>query len=277
MVGDNFYPGGLRDVNDPRFEEIFEMPFHGSHGVFHPVLGDNDYGDKYTMGSLSAQVLMSERNDNWVMPDLYYSRQFVKNGVSLCAVFIDTQSLIEITYYEDRSDEEISTLSAQLDWLRATISSESCRLSDFVIVFGHHAVKSGGKKARKGPAKLVAQTLLPLFEDFKIDAYFSGHDHDLQVIKKDVPLNSCDGLSVHCMVFVVSGAASRLRDRPEIIDIDGYMRWGVEDTFGFSVSRVSKDVLETSIVASKSGAILHMDSTPSHKAMRENLVLPRRD
>lgn len=268
MVGDNFYPGGLSGPDDPSFKDIFEDPFEASRCVFHPILGDNDYGDKQKFGSLSAQVLVSEKNPKWDMPGLYYKRRLDINGVSLCAVFIDTQSLIEITHASDRTPDELHVLSEQLVWLRASLSSSWCRESDFVVVFGHHAVKSGGKKARKGPAKKVAEILIPIFEESKIDAYHAGHDHDLQLIKKDIPEESCDGATVHCMSFVVSGAASRLREHPQVLDIEGFTRWGNVNTIGFAVTRVSKTYLETSMVASETGEVLHSDRTPSHRSMR---------
>ncbi len=118
LVGDNFYPGGLSSSHDPAFTEIFEEPFEACNCLFHPILGDNDYGSKEKSGSLYAQVRMSRKNPHWLMPALYYSRHIETAGVSLCAIFIDTQSMIEVTYPEDRTRSELRALSAQLEWLR---------------------------------------------------------------------------------------------------------------------------------------------------------------
>lgn len=271
MVGDNFYPGGLVDVNDPTFTEVFERTFVGSQTIFHPVLGDADYGDDNKVGSLNAQVHASTRwrHNQWYMPALYYRRIVDHGGVRLCAVFIDTQSLVLIPGIAHRKPSEWKVLARQIEWLKETLSDTKCKNSDFIIVFGHHAVKSGGKKARKGPSKKVADILVPIFEEYHIDAYFAGHDHDLQVVKKDVPETLCNGTTEHCMVYIVSGAASRLRPHPEILPIDGYKRWGDVETYGFAVTYLFKEHMITEMISSATGKTLNSDVTPSHRRMRQ--------
>jgi tartrate-resistant acid phosphatase type 5 len=262
MVGDNFYPGGLSSSEDSAFDDVFLAHFSSMKGPFHPVLGDNDYGHHETVGSLHAQTLMSSRTQNWVMPGLYYTRHIERNDVSLCAIFIDTQSLLSIPHLDFRSPEEIMELSAQLVWLEGTLASPTCQLSDFIVVFGHHTLISAGKKFQKGKSLEISNTLIPLLSKYNVEAYFSGHDHDLQVIKKQE----------NSLTFIVSGASSRLRKVPIQVPLPGYNQWGEFHTAGFTITRVNGTQMETSFIASDTGHVIHTEVTKSHKNIRINLM-----
>lgn len=264
MVGDNFYPGGLSSCDDSAFDDVFLEHFSSMKGPFHPVLGDNDYDHHEKVGSLHAQTHMSSRSPNWVMPGLFYTRHIERNGVSLCAIFIDTQSLLSISHLDFRSPEEIAELSAQLVWLEGTLASPACQLSDFIVVFGHHTLISAGKKFQKGKSLEITNTLIPLLSQYKVDAYFSGHDHDLQVIKKQE--------LGYSLTFIVSGASSRLRKHPVQVPLPGYHQWGEVHTAGFTLTRLNETTMETSFVASDTGRVIHTAITESHKNIRINLM-----
>jgi len=45
------------------------------------------------------------------------------------------------------------------------------------IVIGHHPIYSGGGH---GDTPELIETILPLLQAHKVQAYFNGHDHDLQ-------------------------------------------------------------------------------------------------
>ena len=51
--------------------------------------------------------------------------------------------------------------------------------SDYIIVGGHHPVLSAGSH---GSHPCLLSKLKPLMEKYGVTAYFSGHDHNLQVI-----------------------------------------------------------------------------------------------
>jgi len=182
MVGDNFYPSGIHSPTDEIVSRVFLDHFGDIDVPFHPVLGDNDYGDDGIVGNLLAQVDLTDHIPNWQMPSLFYSRIIKKGNVSLCAVFIDTQSLLIVPDADKRSQEELSLLESQLDWIEQTLASDECQSSTFLVVFGHHPIKSTGKKHKKGKGKAVIAKLSPLFDLYKIDAYVCGHDHDLQFL-----------------------------------------------------------------------------------------------
>ena len=262
VVGDNFYPGGILNIDDPVFASTFIQPFAEIKSRFHPVLGDNDYGKDDRIGSLTAQMELSSIDSRWCMPNLYYSEIYSLGSVTICSLFLDTQSLIDIPEIDFRTPAELEWLSNQLTWLDYTLSTPSCQNSNFIIVFGHHTIFSAGKKHQKGKGKAVNEKLLPIFSKYHVDAYFSGHDHDLQAIQSD----SCEQ---HCMSFIVSGASSRLRQTPKKTSLVGFTHWGVVDTYGFVVTDVGVNEMVTKFVSSKTGEILHSHVTKSHLFIRK--------
>ena len=52
------------------------------------------------------------------------------------------------------------------------------RRAEYLIVAGHHPIFSSGSH---GNTKCLIQRLKPLLEKNSVTAYFSGHDHNLQV------------------------------------------------------------------------------------------------
>jgi 3',5'-cyclic AMP phosphodiesterase CpdA len=274
MVGDNFYPKGIQSVSDPVVKEVFLENFGDLKVPFHPVLGDNDYGDNEIVGSLQSQVDLSQTIPNWAMPQLFYSRIIREGAVSLCALFIDTQSMISIPHIDKRSPTESSVLEGQMNWIESTLSSRECSESTFVVVFGHHAIKSTGKKHKKGKSKAVVDKLSPIFDKYKVDAYVSGHDHDLQFIEES--LESLENR--HIVSYIVSGAASRLRKHPVVVDIPGHRVWAVRDLVGYTIfeSAISETtglpILLTSFIRSENDQILHVQTIRSHVDLRRQSI-----
>jgi tartrate-resistant acid phosphatase type 5 len=50
--------------------------------------------------------------------------------------------------------------------------------ADYLLVAGHYPVYS---VAEHGPTKQLVSRLMPLLHTYHANAYFSGHDHNLQV------------------------------------------------------------------------------------------------
>ena len=73
--------------------------------------------------------------------------------------------------------ESIERSEEQWTWLEKTLSSSKAH---YLIVGGHFPVWS---IAEHGPTQCLVDRLKPLLEKYKVTAYISGHDHNLQVIE----------------------------------------------------------------------------------------------
>ena len=73
-LGDNFYFNGVKDVNDPRFDETFEKVFtaksltNANH--FRLLAGNHDH-----YGNVSAEIAYSAKSPRWHFPSLYYDME----------------------------------------------------------------------------------------------------------------------------------------------------------------------------------------------------------
>lgn len=175
LLGDNFYPAGVRSVEDSKFQTYFEEPYGKLGLLFWTLLGNHDYGFGWARGNVQAQIDYTTKSRFWRMPSRYYS--FVEKGVEF--VVLDTVKL--------RNDSE------QLSWLDRVLSAPK---SGFRMVLGHYPVHSGGLH---GDTPYLRDDVAPKFCP-SVDAYVAGHDHHLEYLKSDcgVPL-------------VVSGAGAESR------------------------------------------------------------------
>jgi 3',5'-cyclic AMP phosphodiesterase CpdA len=112
----------------------------------------------------------------------------------------------------------------QLAWLRDELAQ--CD-ADYKIVVGHHPALTGGQHEVVGR---IGDVLPQLFDEFEIDLYLSGHDHDLQLLKSDSG-----------WLQVVSGAGSKLRsttwiDETLFAEADAGFCWLLIDEDGLSLS-----------------------------------------
>jgi tartrate-resistant acid phosphatase type 5 len=153
LLGDNFYPDGVRDVNDPQFKTRFEEIYSPLGIQFFVALGNHDYH-----GNPQAQIEYTKKQASWHMPSPYYT--FTQKAVQFFV--LDTEQFNE----------------AQLEWLKKAISRSNAQ---WKIVLGHHPIYSYGQH---GNTQELQRKLLPELKG-KVDYYLAGHDHDLQVIAKD--------------------------------------------------------------------------------------------
>jgi hypothetical protein len=94
------------------------------------------------------------------MPQRYYSRRFLVDGMTVRALFLDTNT--------------IAVDPLQLAWIKR----ELAKPADVRLVVGHHTIHSGGNR-RSLPH--METLLLPLFQN-KVDLYVCGHEHSLQFV-----------------------------------------------------------------------------------------------
>lgn len=267
MVGDLVYEPELGTTAE-EFCSMFTNPFSGVN-VIHPVLGDNDYGDGGYVRDISEFLEMKSADPRWDMPNFYYSKIYKQGRISVCTLFLDTQSLVSIPNPDLRGREEVEFLQGQLIWLEGVLASPECQMSDFILVFGHHPVFSVSKKGNKGiVGETIRAALLPLLSKYHVDAYFSGRDHDLQAMQAKE--------GHHKISYIVSGASSRLRSSVKHLEHEHLNSWSVKDVIGFTVSEVREDEMVTAFLSSKTGEVLHRHTTRSHKHLRihESVLAP---
>jgi tartrate-resistant acid phosphatase type 5 len=264
LLGDLAYPAGFSCPSDPAFSDLITSAFAGIEMPIYPILGDNDYGDDGVGSDLSAYLQFGVLDHRWSMPQFYYHNIHRVHGISMCTVHIDTQSLVEIRFPEFRTDGEIYVLENQYEWLAETLGSPECQASDWIVVFGHHPLISTSRKGNKGTtSETLRRRLLDLFETHFVDAYFSGHDHDLQALTRT-------DSGEHSMSFIVSGSASRLRTKTFDGTLDGIDAWCVRDRIGFALVEVGEDEMKTHFIASddpKKDLYVHV----THRHSREKI------
>ena len=156
-LGDNFYDRGMESPSDPRWQTWFE-DLYGPLGItFYAALGNHDWVHP---DSPAAEILYKPASNSWRMPAAYYT--FTAGAVQFFA--LDTQS--------------VALADKQLQWLDAELSRSQAR---WKVVYGHHPIYSGG--AYEDRPDLITK-LLPLLRN-RVDAYFCGHDHNLQVLQPE--------------------------------------------------------------------------------------------
>lgn len=201
-TGDNFYPDGVASVDDPLFQSSYEAIYRGDK-LFEPwycVMGNHDY-----RGDLSAQIEYTQLSRRWNMPALYWSDQFIleDDETRLDLFFVDTSPLEDEYWtrakYRDAVSQQDTT--AQLAWLEQALATSS---AEWRLVVGHHPVYTSGKRRDDPP--YVRGHLESRFDASGVQAYFCGHEHDLQHQRPE-----------HGMThYFVSGAGSEVRPTGEL-------------------------------------------------------------
>ncbi|MBP9892425.1 MAG: metallophosphoesterase [Planctomycetes bacterium] len=168
FLGDNFYPDGVKSVDDDLWRRYFEEPFDTEqlgNLSWHAILGNHDW-----RGNVQAQIEYSKRNKRWVMPDHYWRKDFGPSGEKplLTVLAIDT-------------DKHFEPWNKQLDWLEAQLI-ETRQASWPRVVIGHHTLVS---YSNHGFTSYMVEEFEPLFSKYEIAAYLCGHDHNMQVGEKN--------------------------------------------------------------------------------------------
>ncbi|UCF96151.1 MAG: metallophosphoesterase [Spirochaetaceae bacterium] len=180
LLGDNFYPRGVRSSGDPQWKSKFEQMYDSSRLLlpFYAVLGNHDY-----RRNEKAQIEYSRINpqSRWKMPARYYSFSHrLSDGTGIDFFGIDSNTL------EDDP--------SQLTWLESALESSS---AEWKIVFTHHVLYNYGHYGND--QKLINGLENSLIRG-GVDLYLSGHEHQLQILKSEF------GIS-----YMTSGAGSRPR------------------------------------------------------------------
>lgn len=205
-LGDNFYPRGVKNVKDPRFQSQWgHFTNHASLKVpWYLVLGNHDYGNP---GSPKAQIQYSHVDPNWNMPskNFKFSKELPGGGTVDFFAF-DTNALSGAV--SKNHPETIIELSATRDWLGESLLQST---ANWKIAFAHHPMYTKSKKHGESGLRLRANKYVDhqgnpsegfgfeqVFIDGKVDAYLTGHEHALEA--------HC----AHGIHHFVAGAVSRI-------------------------------------------------------------------
>ena len=125
------------------------------------------------------------------MPDFFYSIDILARKKKLISiVMVDTIKLCGNTkfsmnpfstsdkntpFFESDYDEKMAaTYLKQVDKILQTKSNSNV---PYLVVGGHYPVFS---VSEHGPTDCLVKQLMPLLQKYKVSAYISGHDHNLQ-------------------------------------------------------------------------------------------------
>ena len=173
-VGDNFYEHGVKSVSDPHWRASYERVYHQAalQVPWHAILGNHDYH-----GDCDAQIAYHKTNPRWNMPARYYLQShLIDDGVTADFFYLDTTPMVKSYRKNKNTRPQVATQDApqQLEWFKNALAASRAR---WKIVIGHHPIYSGGEH---GDTAELIESVLPLLHEHKVQAYFNGHDHDLQ-------------------------------------------------------------------------------------------------
>jgi tartrate-resistant acid phosphatase type 5 len=195
-VGDNFYEDGVTSTKDDHWHKSFEDVYtaRSLYVPWHVILGNHDYH-----GNCDAQLDYAEMSSRWNLPARYYLQSHrISDSVTADFFYLDTTPMIRSYYRHDgiggiHHNVRTQDVPKQMAWFQTALAASTAQ---WKIVLGHHPIYSGG---RHGDTPELVEKVLPLLREHGVQAYFNGHDHDLQ------------HLVAGDQNFFCSGAGSRVR------------------------------------------------------------------
>lgn len=237
-VGDNFYEDGVSSVHDQHwtssFEDVYTAP--SLQVPWHVTLGNHDY-----RGHPEAQLDYGKTHPRWKMPARYYTQaHLVDASTNLEFFHLDTSPVIG-EYQLDPMMWGIHSQNTghQLAWLDQALAASK---APWKIVVGHHPIYSAGWG--HGSEKEMIRLVLPILRKHGVQAYFCGHDHDLQHLKTG---------DLH---LIVSGGGSEHRPVRTIAETE-FSR-GVS---GFALASVRSNEMQVRLIDDR-GALLYTALVP---------------
>ncbi|CAF1145540.1 unnamed protein product [Brachionus calyciflorus] len=143
-----------------------------------------------------AQIEYTLKSKRWILPNYLYELDILLNSELLIkSIIIDTQKICDEGTENERQE--------YLDKVIRKIEENSNTSAYYYLVLGHYPFWSIGEL---GPKECMINKLRPTLHKFKVDGYFSGHDHSLQHFR--------DNYLDHKVDYLISGATNFVMDRP---------------------------------------------------------------
>eukprot|EP00922_Rhytidocystis_sp_ex-Travisia-forbesii_P007817 GHVS01011572.1.p1 GENE.GHVS01011572.1~~GHVS01011572.1.p1 ORF type:complete len:454 (+),score=54.48 GHVS01011572.1:93-1364(+) len=279
-LGDNFYPHGVKSSDAPDWQVLTDLFGQKSlqQIPFYAILGNHDYHTN-PYSQIARHYLHSSQR--WYMPNYWYytvhkytnvpaeieggqsvrlregGSKLVRSGLgrrtsripavtveegpkgykmTVVTVFVDTVLLARrpVTNFGLPYDE---LYSKQMEFIKSALAAGSA-VADWLFVVGHHELYSSGAH---GDVESLKKVLVPLFAEYKVDAYFNGHDHHMELLY--------DGTSgTH---FYVSGSASKRRR----VKCQHELCKFASEEYGFTSHVLSRDKMYSSFISNKGDVI----------------------
>jgi len=265
-LGDNFYIRGVKDSEDPQFEESFEKIYSYGHLKEIPwqiTLGDHDH-----RGNVSALLLRPQRNPRWRLPFPYYTFELPAGNRQVRFLILDSVGLeggmLAHTPKGRRFEQDLSedfagrkAGEAQWEWLSRTLAGEdeSDDEASLQVVVGHRPIRSLADRGKYGsapPEAAVAEALkAALLKASKPVVYLHGHDHVMQHFRES-------GQEVHHLGNGVGGMG--LHPLKNCSNCSEF-QWGTS-AHGFAVHELAKNFLATHFVDAITQQVLHTVTIP---------------
>lgn len=239
-VGDNFYDSGVVSVDDPQWQTSFEKVYTALslQIPWHVVLGNHDYH-----GNCDAQIAYTKISERWNMPARYYTRREQIDANNAVEFFcLDTTPMAEVVG-DDKAvlprELKSQDVARQLTWLETALAASTAA---WKIAVGHHPIYTGGVH---GDTPYLVEHVLPLLEKYKVQAWFNGHDHDLQHLQAG-KLN-----------FFCCGSGSQVRATQSTLRT----KFAVGDCSGFTAVALHPDHMDIRMIDDH-GKLLYTTSVP---------------
>ena len=168
-VGDNFYPDGVDSISDDHWMKSFEQIYNSPElqCLWYSVLGNHD-----RRGNIVAATRFHSVDSRWNMPSPFYNHTERLTETDIAEFFF-----LDTTPLQD-TDWIAGSLDSQLKWFETQLKNSTAK---WKIAVGHHPVYSSGYH---GGIKAFADRVQPLLESYGVQAYFCGHEHHLEHVKK---------------------------------------------------------------------------------------------
>jgi acid phosphatase len=240
-VGDNFYEHGVKSVDDPQWQTSFEKIYTAPslQVPWHVALGNHDYH-----GSCEAQIDYGKTSKRWNMPARYFKRsEKIDVATAVEFFFLDTTPMAQASDDKAVTPEALKNqnIAQQLTWLETSLAAST---APWKILVAHHPVYSGGVH---GDTPYIIKHVLPLLEKYGVQAYFNGHDHDLQHLQ-------AGSVNLFC-----SGAGSKVRETKNT----AHTKFSKGSTPGFLTVALAPEKMDVRM-SDAQGQIVYTASVPRH-------------
>ncbi len=164
LCGDNFYPK-LKGTDDPKWQTMFEQMYDPAvfNFPFFPSLGNHDYENGKDL--IEMAYTFRHPDSRWRFPSRWYRVEVPSDQPLVTILMLDSNKGL---LGDERWAEEMA-------WLRNELAKP--RRTQWTICAAHHPLYSNGDHGDNG---VLQREWGPLFDQYGVDFYICGHDHDLQ-------------------------------------------------------------------------------------------------